>query len=505
MKQEVQKILMTLAGCSMLLGTMPVCAAPEEEGVPIDGTVVAEDGISGEDSITISENEVTDPQQEELKRILSGLSWNNWRIAYQEGVTEQEMVVPYINKAGVVAYGMIKIYFPADTSQAVPLVYVPHYEAGEYSLEAVNYLQHGWAVASPLDLYGTINSTLLEDDLVFNNAALYTLRHLPEIDSQRIALAGNSAGGYTALMLDALQLGNCACVANYAMVNPYDTFTRYFPQVDQWNARSLRKAQPGDTPLFPIAGQVSATFAGIQNNMPANKDYAQWEALSPIGLCCDLSAPVMENHYTSDVLIPASQIVDWTGYAQAGESVPNGFSTALPEKNGSLGQSLAERLPANSTHIGRIAIETPFDEITLTYDPAAFFNINLLDDGPVEAGSGHYTHADYVFKDDSVFLTDMFARTLTNAEVLTADKAVLLLHRYMGVSAQLPVHYGVDETVYGSLSVYRAEITEELARYVQNHSYAELEAVVQLAMQLYPEDILIVQAWTELAPALAVQ
>ena len=99
----------------------------------------------------------------------------------------------------------------------------------------------------------------------------------------------------------------------------------------------------------------------------------------------------------------------------------------------------------------------------------------------------------------------MFARTLTNAEVLTADKAVLLLHRYMGVSAQLPVHYGVDETVYGSLSVYRAEITEELARYVQNHSYAELEAVVQLAMQLYPEDILIVQAWTELAPVLAVQ
>lgn len=494
MKYAAKRLLGALTLGSILLSGMPVMAAPEgEETVP-------EDGLIGTAEMTGTEDAVTDPGQEELKRILSGLSWNNWRIAYQEGVTEQEIAVPYINKDGIVAYGMVKLYLPADSSDPVPLVFVPHYEAGEYSLEAVNYLRHGWAVASPLDLYGTINNTLLEDDLVFNNAALYTLRHLPQIDPQRVALAGSSAGGYTALMIDALQLGSCAVVANYAMVNPYYTFTQHFPQIDRFNRKYTAVSENGETTvIFPTGGAVTGCFQVTPEYFPGGKDYARWEELSPIGLCSDLSAPVMENHYTSDLLIPLDEVTRLGGYASAGDSIPRGFNTHMSDRYpGVLGRSFAELLPQNATSMARIMIETPYDEVTLPYDPQAFFQINILDDGPVEAYSGHYAKADYVFKDDSVFLSDMFARTLQNTEILTIDKAVLLLHRYMGDSPQLPVHIGVDETVYGSVTVYRNEIVEGLARYAQNHSYAELESVILQAMQTYPEDTLLAPAWSEI-------
>ena len=494
MKHVMHKLLGALVLGSILLSGMPALAAPEgEEIVP---------EINGNDTETMPDQEepLADPQQEELKRILSGLSWNNWRIAYQEGVTEQEIAVPYINKDGIVVYGVVKLYLPADTSEAVPLVFVPHYEAGEYSLEAVNYLRHGWAVASPLDLYGTINNTLLEDDLVFNNAALYTLRHLPQIDPQRIALAGSSAGGYTALMIDALQLGNCAVVANYAMVNPYYTFTQHFPQIDRFNRKYTTVSESGEiTGIFQTGGAVTACFQVTPEYFPGVKDYARWEELSPIGLCSELSAPVMENHYTSDLLIPLDEVTRLGAYVSAGETVPQGFNTHMGDKYpGVLGRSFAELLPQNVTSMARVMIETPYDEVTLPYNPQAFFQINILDDGPVEAYSGHYAHADYVFKDDSVFLTDMFTRTLQNTEILTIDKAVLLLHRYMGDSPQLPVHIGIDETVYGSVTVYRNEIVEELARYAQNHSYAELEAVILAAQQTYPEDKMIRDAWNEI-------
>ncbi len=58
--------------------------------------------------------------------------------------------------------------------------------------------------AAPYNFKGEYNGVLETDDLVFNNAALYTLRNLDGIDKQRIAIVGGSAGGYTTLMLNGL-------------------------------------------------------------------------------------------------------------------------------------------------------------------------------------------------------------------------------------------------------------------------------------------------------------
>lgn len=52
----------------------------------------------------------------------------------------------------------------------------------------------------------------------------------------------------------------------------------------------------------------------------------------------------------------------------------------------------------------------------------------------------------------------MFTQTLTETEQLTSEKLLLLLERYMGNSLALPAHEGVDDKVYGSLTVYQQEV-----------------------------------------------
>jgi len=64
--------------------------------------------------------------------------------------------------------------------------------------------------------------------LFFNNAALYTLRHQEGIDCQRITIVGGSAGGYMSMMLNALQMGTVASIANSPILNPYFNFHEYF-------------------------------------------------------------------------------------------------------------------------------------------------------------------------------------------------------------------------------------------------------------------------------------
>ncbi|MGN1119175.1 MAG: hypothetical protein ACI4Q4_02380, partial [Oscillospiraceae bacterium] len=83
---------------------------------------------------------------------------------------------------------------------------------------------------------------------------------------------------------------------------------------------------------------------------------------------------------------------------------------------------------------------------------------------------------------DTPYIEAMFERGLAQNEILTGGKLLLLLERYMGESTQLPAHEGVDDTVYGSLVIYRQEIVEELACWASNHSLEELDAAVREAI-----------------------
>ena len=355
----------------------------------------------------------------------------------------------------------------------MPLVYVPHYEMAEDAAELRRYLEQGWAVASPTDVLPSHNGLLTDDDLVFNNAALYTLRHMDEFDTERIAIVGGSAGGYTTLMLSALQMGNCASIATAPIANVYFNFYQYF-----------QMAQRDDAPFF--LKLVRDSFVPILDNFPDVNDTERWEAFSAVGLADCFNSPLVITHVTSDILVPVDQITREFTYDKEGDSMPDGFSTRLPEDNpGVLGHSFADELPAELTGVEHIIIDDPNENSNMNFDAEKLFNILIYDDGPTQSYGSHRATSGTGIINDVPYLKTMFERGLAQNEILTSGKLILLLERYMGDSIQLPAHEGVDDSVYGSLAVYKQEIIEELACWTKSHSAEELDAAMNNAITEY--------------------
>lgn len=408
-----------------------------------------------------------------------------------ENVSQSTVDVKYITKDGTVKTRPIRLYLPEQAQQPMPLIYVPHYEMAEDSAELRRYLTKGWAVASPTAFDNAYNGELTDDDLVFNNAALYTLRHMAEFDRQRIAVVGGSAGGYTALMLSALQMGNCATIATAPISNVYFNFYQYFPMA----------AERDDAPFF--LKLVTGMFLPIQENFPDNNDTTRWEALSAVGLADCFSSPLVITHVTSDILVPIDQTTREFTYDHERDTMPEGFSTRLPADNpGVLGRSLADELPSEMTHIEHIPITNPDADNTLYYNSEKPFTLNIFDDGPTQAAGSHRATSGTGIIDDSPYLEEMFSRSLAQTELLMPGKLLLMLERYQGNSIQLPAHEGVDDTVYGSLAVYRQEVIEELGQWAENHSLAELDAAMREAIANMEESGGYLGAWEEIRAAL---
>lgn len=373
--------------------------------------------------------------------------------------------IRFINKKGTVESRPIKVYIPENIPEPMPLIYVPHYEMSSDSVELRRYLEKGWAVASPCSVKSGHNGLLTDDDLVFNNAALYTLRHMEEFDTQRIALVGGSAGGYTTLILNALQMGNCASIANSPITNVYFNFYQYFEMADR-----------SDAPFF--LRLVKGSFHPVLDNFPDVNDIGRWEAFSAVGLANCFGSPFLITHSTSDVLVPVDQITREFTYDHEGNSMPDGYSTRLdPNNPGVLGHTLADELPAEQTHVEHIVIDDPDKDFDLSFCVDKMFNINIYDDGPTESYGSHSASAGTGVHDDTLYLEAMFERGLAQNEILTGGKFLLLLERYMGESIQLPPYEGIDDSVYGSLAIYRKEIVEELSGWLNHHSSEELNRI----------------------------
>ncbi|MCI6813415.1 MAG: hypothetical protein SOX11_10360 [Lachnospiraceae bacterium] len=387
-----------------------------------------------------------------------------------ENIEQREIDVRYIRKDGTIESRPVRLYIPEEVEQPMPLIYVPHYEMAENAAELRRYLEQGWAVASPINVLPSHNGLLTDDDLVFNNAALYTLRHMDEFDNQRIAIVGGSAGGYTTLMLSALQMGNCVSIATAPIANVYFNFYQYF-----------QMAQRDDAPFF--LKLVRDSFAPILDNFPDVKDTERWEAFSAVGLADCFNSPLVITHVTSDILVPIDQITREFTYDHEGNSMPEDFSTRLSEDNpGVLGRSLSDELPAELTHVEHIIIEDLDADSDLPYNEKKLFNLNIYDDGPTESYGSHRATSGTGVVNDVPYLKAMFDRGLVQNEILTNGKLILLLERYMGESVQLPVHEGVDDSIYGSLAIYRQEIVEELACWAKNHSIDELDTAMKSAI-----------------------
>lgn len=428
--------------------------------------------------------------------------------------------IKYISKGDTVAMRRMWLYLPANAKGPVPVVYIPHYEMKAEAPELRLYNAQGWAVAAPADVTTEMNGWMTDDDLVFNNAALYTLRHLPEIDHQRIFLCGGSAGGYMTLMLNALQMGNLASVANVPIPNIYYNLHQHFevrtPKANSfWNLRATVRTILGlfsknkleglikgkfQLPI-PWVGLMAPSFHGNVANIGDVKDLKRWEAFSPVALTGDFSSPFLTVHNTSDMLVPLNQ-TDSEHLQGLGKTIPSGFSLDLDRSiPGPLGHTFVEEMPKAQTKVHFFDKINPDKDMEVKYDTAVMFNINIFNNGPVEAYGDHSSGK--VGKGQLVqigYMKAMMQQSLAKTERLMPGKLLLMLERYQGKSIQLPAHRGIDDTVYGSLAIYQQEVVEELATYAHNHSLAELEKGVGSAISTLKasEQPAYAKAWTEI-------
>lgn len=396
---------------------------------------------------------------------------------------EKEIIdVKYITKDGEIETRQIILYKPAEAEGDIPLIYIPHYAVVENSTDFQSYIKNGWAAASPYNFQDKYNGELVTDDLVFNNAALYTLRNLDGIDKQRIGIVGGSAGGYTTLMLNELQMGTTASIANSPITNVYFNFHIHFLNSDELN----RNSGLFDFPI-PIQGMVSKSFRPINDNFESDED-SFWEAVSPISMAKTFSNPTVINHFTGDILVPIDQISKNYTYDSNDGTLPDEFNARMDDiYPGILSSSLEEQANPNEIFIKKYEYPNNIVDVEMPYSDK-LLTINIIDDGPISA-KGSHTSPNTIGTYDSIpYLKDMFTKTLKETERLVPEKLILLLDRYQGNSKQLPAHKNIDDTIYGSLAVYQKEIIDELSTYINNHSLEELDKAINDAIDNLSKD-----------------
>ena len=72
-----------------------------------------------------------------------------------------------------------------------------------------------------------------------------------------------------------------------------------------------------------------------------------------------------------------------------------------------------------------------------------------------------------------------------------------MLERYAGESVQLPPHKDIDDTLYGSLAVYRKEVIEEFKSFVENNSFEVLDDQMEKAIINSKDPVKMSQIWNE--------
>jgi len=406
------------------------------------------------------------------------LQGNSSEITLNKDEVKKEIIdVKYIKRDGNIDTRKVILFKPANAKGDIPLVFVPHYSIDENGSDYKTYIKKGWATASAYEFNNNYNGVLVTDDLVFNNAALFTLRNTAGIDKNRIAIVGGSAGGYMTMMLSELQMGTTASIANSPIMNIYHNLHKHFMTVDDLNRHSG---------LFdfkvPVQGMISKLFRPINDVFDGDND-PLWAAVSPIGQAKAISNPTVINHSTGDILVPINQLTKNYSYDDNDGTLPKGLNGYLQEDYPGISNKSFEEL-ANPEEFSiqkykfehkHVTGELPYSDKLIT--------VNVIDDGPISAKSSHMAPGSTGVYDAIPYLEKMFDKGLQGTEKLVSEKLLLLLDRYEGNSLQLPAHKNVDDSAYGSLAIYQREIVQELSAYVKNHSLEELDSAVNKAIE----------------------
>ena len=281
------------------------------------------------------------------------------------------------------------------------------------------------------------------------------------------------------MMLSALHLFPCCTTAAGAFANVYFNFRHYAPYLSTFNApaaMALREEERAD--LMTLLSHLPIPYGIVFNTCRTPEIDARLDdldtaaAVTPTMLTDCYSNPLMEQHNTSDILVPVDQITRSFTYEHVSSDLPDDFRIRLsdyPLPEG-FSRSFVEQLPEGSFTERLVSLvpegsvgELPFDEKP--------FQINIIDEGEPQSHGSHGSDIPKGNLSDLAFLSHYF--TQGNADnFLTDGKLRLLLKRCAGLSAALPAHTdeaAEREGIYGSLSVYRKEAAEQLAVYQKNH------------------------------------
>ena len=414
-----------------------------------------------------------------------------------EGVKREMIEVAYLKKDGSKDVRPVRLNIPPKAKAPMPLIFVPHYEMKEDALEIRDYLLKGWAVASCAEFKNEYNAELTYDDLVFNNAALYALRKRGDIDNDRIAVVGGSAGGYMTMMLSALQLGICCSNAGAPPLNAYFNFYKYFEEAVKYVEEAIEKLPEEErknpvslitkTPLpFVAAICYSRTFTkhldiaiGDANDMKA------WEAVSPTAFYACYSNPVYITWATSDLLVPIDQLTRKFTYSEPGKTLPAGYNYRMGEYEGVLGKPFCDLVDPEKLNLFKVPPVDGDDVVSLPFDQGKLFNVCVTDEGAPEAYASHNLGTHTGRSSDVDYLEYMLSRGAHKTNILPPEKLLLFAERYAGKAKQLIAHEG--EGVYGTLAVYREEIEEELKKWKEDNGAEALERVFCETAALCPE------------------
>ncbi len=409
-------------------------------------------------------------ENKNLHNIYAILSENK-EITLPENIREEYFKVPFIDHNGETQMANGCLFLPVS-DKPVPLVYFSYYKVTKESFELANYLKEGWAVASPFEEVDH-NIEITRDGLVSNSSLLYELRHRPEIDPDRIALVGGSAGGYTAMMLSALHLFPCCTVASGAFANVYFNYRHYAPYLSTFNlpaAMALKDDERKD--LMTLLSRLPIPYGIVFNTCRNEEIDARIDdldiaaAVSPSMLGACYSNPLMEIHNTSDILVPVDQITKSYTYEHVSSDLPDNFKIHLADYDlpEDFDKSFVELLPKDS-YTERLLPVVPEGKIEEMPFDNKVFQINIVDEGEPQSHGSHGTDMPKGISSQCGYIKHAFAAGNIN-NFLTNGKLQLLMERYAGISIQMPPHEG---DVYGSTLLYQKEVVEVLSCYIARH------------------------------------
>jgi len=434
----------------------------------------------------------------DIRKVMALLSEAN--VKEQElpfSVEKRDIEIPFISKDGTVCRRYIRIYLPEPAPEPKPLVFIAHYEMPENDTTLNLYLMNGWAVSTPIDFKPEYNGSLVDDDLIFNSAALSAVRKQPGIDRTRIVVSGGSAGGYMTQMLSVLHLGICCSISFSGITNILFNM-KYLQSANNHNKDVLETLTEEERKDFirclevipvPIVGAIFGQFAPILAKIEENPNSEIWNAMSPSFMAGCFTDPILFSHFTSDLLVPVDQLTKRFTYADLDESLPEGFRIRMSEfpLQEKVQRSMAEMLPADDLfeHLCP-APQTSGENFKLSFDRTKRFNIVVFDEGNAEAEGGHFKKMDLGPIDATDYIHAQLQRSSRETNWLTVGKLALMAERYAGKGFLIPGKAGIDDIVYGSVAMNRQEVLEELSEFGEHHR-EELVDTFCAAMAAKPE------------------